>query len=89
MVDWGRGMNDGFHGGNPLQVVNRPNGVDWRGVCETRWWWVQWVKMAVAVMVFIPGGSCGRAGSREIAWQLGTAVTMVAVAERAPRVLCA
>ena len=55
-----RGTHNGFHGRNSLWVVDRFNDVDWRGVCEMRWWW-QRVKAMVAVMVFVPRGSCGGA----------------------------
>ena len=62
VVDGGRGTNDGLCGGDPLQVANRLDDVDRRRVCETRWWWVRWVKMAVGVAAAIPYGSCGGVG---------------------------
>ena len=34
VVDWGHGTNDGLHGGNPLQMANRLDGVNWHGVCR-------------------------------------------------------
>ena len=82
------GTNDGFHGGNPLRMVDRLNNVDWHGVWE--WvemgWWMQWVKMTVGVAAAVPCGSCGGVGSRGVMWWLRTVVAMVAVAERAPQV---
>ena len=32
VVNVGCGMDDGFCGGNPLQVADRLNNVDWHGV---------------------------------------------------------
>ena len=60
VANGGHGSDDGLRGGNPL-LVDRFDDVDWRGVCETRWWWVRWVKTTVAVTVFVPRGSCGGA----------------------------
>ena len=60
VANWGCGLDDGLHGGNPLLVVDHFNDINWRGVCKTRWWW-QRVKTMVAVTVFILGGSCGGA----------------------------
>ena len=61
VANGGRGANNGFHGGNPLQVANCFDNVDWHGIWE--WdemgWWT--VETAVAVTAFIPGGSCGGA----------------------------
>ena len=68
VVDGGRGSDDGLCGGNPLWVVDCLDDVSWHEVCETRWWWVQWVKMMAAVVVTVPGGSCGGAGSQEVMW---------------------
>ena len=63
VVDGGCGVNDRFCGGNLLWVTDHFDNVSWHGVCKMRWWWMQWVKAMVVVMVTIPGGSCGRAGS--------------------------
>ena len=67
VVDWGRGTNDGLRGGNPLRMANRLDGVNWRGVCEMRWWWRR-VKATVGVAGTVPGGSFGRVGGRGVAW---------------------
>ena len=68
VVNGGHGSDDGLCGGNPLWVVDCLDDVSWHEVCETRWWWVRWVKMMAAVAVTVPGGSCGGAGSQEVMW---------------------
>ena len=68
MVDGGCGTNDGFRGGNPLWMADRFDNVDWHGVqkwVEMGWWAV---KTAVGVAAAVPYGSCGRVGSRGVAW---------------------
>ena len=82
-------MDDGFHGGDPLWVVDRFNGLDWRGQLwqvEARWWWMQRTKVAVAVAGIGPGVSRGVIGDWEAAWWLGAMVAMVAAAECGPRI---
>ena len=92
VVNGGYGADDGFHGGSPLCVADHLHNVDWHGVwewVEMGWWWTQWVKTTVVVGGAVPGGSCGGVGSQGVAWQLWTVVSMVAMAEGAPGVLCA
>ena len=41
IVDRGCSANNGFHGGNPLWVVNHFNNLDWHKLwvwIEMRWW---------------------------------------------------
>ena len=45
------------------------------------------MRTMVGVAGAFPGDSCGRVGSQEVVWQVGTVVAMVVVAEGAPWVL--
>ena len=59
------GMNNGLHGGGPLYMVDHLDNVNWCRIWE--WvemgWWTQWVKMRAVVVVTVPGGLYGGAGS--------------------------
>ena len=64
VVDGGCGSDDRLRGGNPLQMADCFDDVDWHGVwewVEMGWWWVK-TTAAVAVTVFVPRGSCGGVG---------------------------
>ena len=65
VVNGACGMNDGLCGGNPLWMADCLDNMNQHGIWE--WvemgWWTQWVKMRAVVVVTVPGGLCGRAGS--------------------------
>ena len=64
VVDRGCGTNDRLHGGDPLQMADHLDDVDWRGIWE--WvktgWWTQWVKTVAGVAGAVPGGLFGGVG---------------------------
>ena len=89
VVNWGRGMDDRFRGGDPLQVANCLDDLNWRGLwwqIETGWQWLRRSNVMVAVAGIGPRVPRGIIGDWEATWWLGAMVAMVAAAECGPQI---
>ena len=89
VVNWGCGADDGFRGGDPLQVVNHLDNLNWHGLwwqIEMGWRWLQRSKGSVAVAGIGPRVSRGVTGDWEAVQWLEAMVAIVAAAEAAPRI---
>ena len=86
----GCGMDDGFHGGNPLWVADRLDEVGWRGLwgwIEMRWERAQGLKVLLVVAGIGPGVLHGVIGDQEAMWWwLGMVVAIVVGAECGPQI---